>query len=104
MVGNLLVNAVKYGSPEAPVRMNVVGREHEVMIDVVNQGSPDDPQALSNLFEPLWRGERTGPIEHGSLGLGLFIAREGRARTGVPSKRGAMRPRPVLSVRLPRWH
>ncbi len=102
MVANLVVNAVKYGTRDAPIRITVVGDEHDVRIDVVNQGVPDDPEELSALFEPLRRGGARGSSESASLGLGLFIAREvARAHGGSIDVR-CEASETVFSVRLPK--
>jgi len=45
MVGNLIINAVKYGAPDAPVRITVVGGERDVSIEVVNQGDHTIPSS-----------------------------------------------------------
>lgn len=76
LVGNLVINAVKYGDQEAPIRITVVGGERDVTIEVTNRGIPDEPGELSTLFEPMQRGQGADDSESASLGLGLFIARE----------------------------
>jgi len=101
MMGNLIVNAVKYGAPDASIRIAVAGGERDVKIDVVNQGVPDDPE-LSTLFEPLRRGGAMGSSDTASLGLGLFIAREvARAHGGSIDAR-CEASETVFSVCLPK--
>jgi hypothetical protein len=78
LVGNLVVNAIKYGASDAAVRVVVDGAGEDVAIEVHNQGAPIDPATLESLFDPLTRGahgERTDSRD-GGLGLGLYIARE----------------------------
>jgi hypothetical protein len=100
LVGNLVINAVKHGAPDAPIRIAVAGGEHDVTIDVVNQGMPVDADALSSLFEPLQRGEGSDDADNASLGLGLFIAREvARAHGGAIDVRCEAK-QTVFSVRL----
>lgn len=76
LIGNLVVNAVKYGAPDAPVHVSVRGDPAEVKLQVLNSGPAIDPVSLSSMFEPLNRGQRTGAPDDTSLGLGLYIARE----------------------------
>jgi signal transduction histidine kinase len=100
LVGNLVINAVKYGAQDAPIRVAVGGGERAVTIDVVNQGVPDDPDELPTLFEPLQRGEGEDTSENASLGLGLFIAREiARAHGGSVDVR-CEAGETIFSVRL----
>jgi signal transduction histidine kinase len=103
LVANLVINAIKYGAPGAPVRIAVTGREHEVAIDVANTGVPAEPDQLATLFEPLRRGGGSGSgADEGSLGLGLFIAREvARAHGGSIDAR-CDGTQTVFSVRLPK--
>lgn len=76
LLGNLVINAVKYGAPDAPIRVAVTGGAGEVTIDVANKGHLDLSGDRARLFEPLSRGKDSDVPEHASLGLGLFIARE----------------------------
>lgn len=102
LLGNLVINAVKYGAPDAPIRVIVDGGERDVTIDVVNQGVLESPGALSTLFEPLQRGQGSDTSESASLGLGLFIAREvARAHGGSVDVR-CEATETVFSVRLPK--
>jgi signal transduction histidine kinase len=102
MLGNLIVNAVKYGAPEATVRVTLVGGERDVTIEVANQGVPDDPGELASLFEPLRRGGATATArsENASLGLGLFIAREVAAAHGGSIEARCEAAETIFSVRL----
>lgn len=101
LVANLVINAFKYGAQDAPVRVSVTGGDAEVMIQVANRGSLDTSVDPENLFEPLRRGGQSDIVEHGSLGLGLFIAREiAHAHDGSIDVRCAD-GETVFSVRLP---
>ena len=73
---NLVVNAIKYGKSDSPVRVTVIGDAEEVRIEVRNIGGAIDPLKLDRLFEPLARGVEEANGDSSSLGLGLFIARE----------------------------
>lgn len=102
-VSNLTTNAIKYGTPGAPVMLEVDGSaEDRIEISVRNTGEPIPAAVRESLFEPLVRG--TGPDRTGySLGLGLYIVREiARAHGGEV---GVASPEPgttVFTMTLPR--
>ncbi|SAL86971.1 histidine kinase [Caballeronia choica] len=78
LLGNLVLNAVKYGARDAPVRVVVTGDVTHVRIEVKNCGAAIESATLARIFDPLTRGpdlqgKGDGP---GSLGLGLYIASE----------------------------
>jgi signal transduction histidine kinase len=75
--GNLVANAIKYGAPKAPVHVVATGSEHEVSIEVRNQGAPVDAAPLRGMFDSLRRGlHGTDDNRRGQgLGLGLYIWR-----------------------------
>jgi signal transduction histidine kinase len=100
LLGNLVVNAIHYGLPHAPVRVEVIGDEADVRIEVSNSGSAVDPATLMQLFEPLKRGPANQ--RHGGSGLGLYIVREiAKAHAGTAEARSDDRET-VFTVRLPR--
>src|SRR6185295_7364108 len=75
---NLVLNAIKYGTPDAAIRVELTGEADTVRFDVKNRGVPIDPLVLDQIFEPLKRGPQSELQHDGQdgLGLGLFIARE----------------------------
>jgi signal transduction histidine kinase len=104
VLGNLLVNAIKYGDQDAPVRVVVAGEENEVRFEVRNVGPTIEQSTLDCIFDPLRRGLEHGnePSTDGSLGLGLYIAREiSHAHGGEITVRSDNKET-VFSVRLPR--
>uniref|UniRef100_E1TCX4 histidine kinase n=1 Tax=Burkholderia sp. (strain CCGE1003) TaxID=640512 RepID=E1TCX4_BURSG len=78
LVQNLVLNALKYGAPDMPIRVQVSGDAERIRIDVRNRGPAIEPETLAGIFEPLTRGAgaRQSSGSEGSLGLGLYIARE----------------------------
>ncbi len=56
LLGNLVLNALKYGASDAPVRVLLAGKEAEVSFEVRNSGPAIEPMALKQIFEPLKRG------------------------------------------------
>jgi signal transduction histidine kinase len=104
LLGNLVLNAIRYGAQNTPVRVIVTGEVTHVRIDVSNSGAAIEPATLARLFDPLERGrDRQDHDESaGSLGLGLYIAREiARAHHGAIETR-SNETETTFSVSLPR--
>ncbi|HKR47419.1 MAG TPA: ATP-binding protein, partial [Paraburkholderia sp.] len=104
LLGNLVLNAIRYGAQNTPVRVIVTGDVAHVRIDVSNSGAAIEPATLARLFDPLERGrDRQDHDESaGSLGLGLYIAREiARAHHGAIETR-SNESETTFSVSLPR--
>lgn len=81
LLSNLLGNAVTHGSATTPIDVRAYREEDEIVISVVNQGTPISPQLMPLLFEPFTRSE-AGQRGEG-LGLGLYIASQiARAHNG----------------------
>lgn len=74
LVGNLVANAMTYGSPEVDVTVTswLVGATASVTVH--NGGEPIPPQIAATIFEPMVRGI-AGDSAARSVGLGLFIVR-----------------------------
>jgi signal transduction histidine kinase len=104
LVRNLVVNAIRYGAADSPVRVTLAGREAGVRLEVANRGPAIEPSTLAQLFEPLRRGVAAANQRNATegLGLGLFIVREiARAHGGEVDVRSDERET-VFGVRLPR--
>jgi signal transduction histidine kinase len=104
LLANLVLNAIKYGAPDAPVRVAITGEETDVHLKVRNAGSPLEPSTLDRIFDPLSRG-----LEHedkydpdAGLGLGLYIAREVAKAHGGEIEARSDETETVFTVRLPR--
>ena len=104
LLANLVLNAIKYGLPEAPVRVVVTGGEADVQIEVRNSGTPIERPTLDQIFEPLKRGpdHEQGDDADGSLGLGLYIAREIAKAHGGQIEARSDETETAFAVRLPR--
>jgi signal transduction histidine kinase len=105
-ISNLLGNAIQHGSADFPVTLSIRGEASEIFIDVHNGGDPIPPGELQIIFDPLIRGSSAQhPTRNrpGSIGLGLYIAREvakshgGRIDVSSTAKDGTS-----FIVRLPR--
>lgn len=76
ILSNLVCNAVRHGSADAPIRIIIDGtRADTVVLRVINTGTPIPRELWGVLFEPFRRaaGRYQGP--HG-LGLGLYITQQ----------------------------
>jgi signal transduction histidine kinase len=103
---NLVQNALKHGAQDAPVRVTITGGEQAVRLDVGNQGPVIEAASLQEIFEPLVRGRRYDevPDRDGSLGLGLYIARQIVLSHGGTIEARSDRTETVFTVQLPRRH
>ena len=104
LLGNLLLNAIKYGAADSPIRVSVEDHGADVRLAVRNGGSAIDPEILDDIFEPLKRGidyENSSDADS-SLGLGLYIAREIAKAHGGEIGVQSDTKETVFSVRLPR--
>ena len=104
VLGNLVLNAIKYGAADAPIRVVMTGEADDVRIEVRNAGAAIERSTLDHLFEPLRRGIETEDRhqDEGSLGLGLFIAREIAHAHGGEIDAWSEDRETVFAVRLPR--
>src|SRR5690606_14035499 len=90
VLANFTTNALKYGDPARPVRLQArpLGPDY-VRFSVVNEGSGLTEEQQTKVFEPFYR--RPGEAAEGT-GLGLALAKEivqaHRGRIGVASEPG----------------
>ena len=104
LLGNLVVNAIKYGAFSSPVRIVLEGLAAEVRFAVHNHGPKIEQSMLAQIFEPLKRGSDNQFVSgsEGSFGLGLYISREiAMAHHGDISAKSDENET-VFTVRLPR--
>ena len=74
MVSNLIGNALTHGSPDHPVRIAASTDHRMFELWVANAGEPIPDAAMTNLFQPFFRGQVRASLQ--GLGLGLHIASE----------------------------
>jgi signal transduction histidine kinase len=101
---NLVTNAIKYGAPDAPVRVVVTIEKGDVLFEVRNAGPTIDRSVLDEIFHPFKRGpaqEKKYNVD-GGLGLGLYIVHEVAAAHGGDVTVRSDAGETVFAVRLPR--
>jgi len=104
LLGNLVVNAIKYGAFSSPVRIVLNGLATEVRFAVHNHGPKIEQSMLAQIFEPLKRGTDNQFLSgsEGSFGLGLYIAREIAVAHHGDISAKSDENETVFTVRLPR--
>jgi signal transduction histidine kinase len=102
LLGNLVVNALKYGAFTSPVKIVLSGLSGEVTFSVHNQGSKIEQSALAQIFKPLKRGLHQITGRDGGMGLGLYIAREIAIAHHGDISATSDENETVFKVRLPR--
>jgi signal transduction histidine kinase len=103
VVSNLAGNALQHGRQDTPVRVTARGEGDHVELRIQNEGNTIPAEVLPRLFEPMFKGGTEGPGPRGSLGLGLYIAREiVAAHGGAIAVTSAAETGTTFTVRLPR--
>ncbi|APR78688.1 Sensory box histidine kinase/response regulator [Minicystis rosea] len=105
VVANLTGNAVAYSPSASVVRVEVEGREGELVLAVHNAGTPISPGAQKTIFMPFQRGAAPGgePPAMRGLGLGLYIVGEiVRAHGGTITVSSRAVEGTTFTVHLPR--
>ncbi|NNE52973.1 MAG: GAF domain-containing sensor histidine kinase [Sulfitobacter sp.] len=69
-VSNLLSNAVRHSTPDAPIEVRGRASGHEVAISVSNKGEVIPEDMRQRLFQPFQRGAQS---DGEGLGLGLYV-------------------------------
>ena len=104
LLGNLVLNVIRYGAPDSRVRVVITGEEGNVRFEVRNPGPVIDRLTLHRIFDPLQRGLNHADSSNadGNVGPGLYVAREiGRAHKGE-FEAWSDEAETVFAVRLPR--
>jgi two-component system sensor histidine kinase/response regulator len=72
VASNLIGNALKHGTPEGQIQVNLDGIDRDHVILIVKNGGTIPPDILPYLFDPFRGGQRHSGRGDG-LGLGLYI-------------------------------
>jgi hypothetical protein len=106
VISNLMGNALQHGSTEGPVELAIAAEVETVILSVHNEGPPIPSEMLTKIFDPLMRyakTESTAQTTSGSIGLGLYIAREVViAHGGTITVTSTAEEGTTFTVRLPR--
>ncbi|RYD35847.1 MAG: HAMP domain-containing histidine kinase [Verrucomicrobiaceae bacterium] len=103
LLSNLLGNAVQYGASTTPIGVTVDGTGDTVLLSVNNQGTPIPRDSLTLIFDPLRRNSSDDLRRPaGSIGLGLYIAREVSNAHGGAINVSSDEEKTVFIIRLPR--
>lgn len=106
LLSNLLGNAVQHGKAGTRIDLHLDGSSNDVILTVANVGVPIPPEILPRIFHPMVRGlspESRAAQRLGSMGLGLYIAREVvTAHGGQIEVESTPAGHTTFTVRLPR--
>jgi signal transduction histidine kinase len=103
LISNLLGNAVQHGSAATPVTLAVTSSETGVLLEFRNSGPAIPDELLGVIFDPMRRRQTSGTIAPvGSVGLGLYIAREVAEAHGGSITVVSDKNETVFTVGLPR--
>ncbi|WP_122559853.1 PAS domain-containing sensor histidine kinase [Pseudomonas viridiflava] len=102
LVGNLVSNAVTYGTPDSEIVITSVFEANVIKVSVHNRGEPIPMEKVDSLYEPAVRLVSDSD-ETRTVGLGLFIVREiVRAHLGDISVRSSVEEGTTFTATLPR--
>lgn len=102
VITNLVGNALQHGSPGAPIIVESRISGGDAVLTVANEGPGISVTDMPKLFEPYHRGSNAGS-RGGSMGLGLYIAREViAAHGGTIEVESQPQATTRFTVRLPR--
>lgn len=76
VLSNLLENAVHHGDKGCVIELSAGVEGEDAVLRVTNSGPPIAPAILATLFDPLTRARSAQGRRKGSMGLGLYIARQ----------------------------
>ena len=106
LVSNLMGNAIQHGGDTSPIDLKASGEGPGVQLTVHNSGPPIPHNLLPTIFDPLVRDqspELQKQRRPGSIGLGLYIAREVvTAHGGSIEVKSSAEEGTLFTVRLPR--
>ena len=102
LIGNLVSNAMTYGTPATPVTVRSAIDETSFSLAIHNEGPPIAAELQAGLFQPMTRGTDAVSASR-SVGLGLFIVREiARAHDGTTFVRSTVAEGTTFGAVLPR--
>jgi signal transduction histidine kinase len=103
VISNLLGNALEHGAENGDVELSISADGPDIILAVRNQGTPIAADVLPTIFDPLVRDtDVLRKRREGSVGLGLYIAREiVTAHGGTIDVTSSAESGTVFTVRVP---
>ena len=74
-IGNLMSNAIKYGSEGKLIEVKTGRMDKKAYVAVINYGKVIPPEDLDKIFDKFYRVEASRSLKTGGTGLGLAIAK-----------------------------
>lgn len=74
-IGNLMSNAIKYGSEGKIIEVKTGRLDNRVFVAVINYGKLIPSEKLNKIFDKFYRVESSRSLKTGGTGLGLAIAK-----------------------------
>lgn len=78
ILDNLLSNALRYTPPGGKIILSAEDGEEKTIVEVKDTGTGIDPDHISRIFDPFYRGDKSRTRDdagRGGVGLGLAIAK-----------------------------
>ncbi|HEY0002000.1 MAG TPA: ATP-binding protein [Actinoplanes sp.] len=101
ILGNLLTNATKYGSP--PIEVTVLNAGEQVAIRVADHGEGVPPEFVPHLFDRFARADSGVATTTAGTGLGLYLVRQLAQAGGLDVGYEPHQPRgAVFTLTVPR--
>lgn len=75
VIGNLIVNAVKYGKKGGYVKVGFFDLDDHIVVEIKDNGIGIDEEHLPRIFERFYRVDKHRSREQGGTGLGLSIVK-----------------------------
>lgn len=108
LISNLLGNAVQHGFTTTPITITASSEDTRVLLAFHNFGKCIPEEQANVIFEPMKRHQPANSQEHsspaGSIGLGLYIAREVAKAHGGTITVTSAGEETIFTVQLPRHH
>lgn len=101
VMGNLVVNAIKFSEASAPISVRIAGYADQITFEVRNKGTPVNSKSVDDLFEPFKNAMSKEIHSDGSFGLGLFIANQLVTAHGGIIRARCEEGETVFAVQLP---
>ncbi len=74
MINQVVLNAIKYSKENGNITFNIVGKEHEIILQVIDEGIGIPPKDLKRVFELFYTGDN-GRNNKNSTGIGLAMVK-----------------------------